>query len=364
MSEYAVVEATPKIVPLIPPLLYRGFGYTFSDPAMYSSESITAMIESGKHVFLVALDSAGQARGLVAMNFRYPTSQLTELCKLIVDPALSGPVGGQILRLLAIAVGEKGRELSRERGLRAFVTQLTTIHKLSQRLTEQMGFATTGLMLGVVPAWAERVRLLPDERMPSLASGGESRANFRRNRRRTETVSVRPFLKLCKPYTVTLPERFAALLMLLYEGMQLPVTFAAPVAPRGASTLVEQLDLGRSHAMVELTHVGTDAANLLLNRLMHYRDGMVDLIHFMLPLSGPNLDRTLDALLKSGCRYAALIPFYRDYDVLVLQYLNNVETDLCESDLFSPVARMLFRDVLQLSTNSQMAYVGVNGGEQ
>ena len=119
-----------------------------------------------------------------------------------------------------------------------------------------------------------------------------------------------------------------------------------PVAPWGRSRVVTDLDLRRSLAVVELTQVGTDAADVLLDRLVHFRDGMVDLIHFVLPLSGPSVEEVTDILVESGCRYAALLPFYRGYDVLMLQYTNMLEIDLSESDFHSPMARRFIKPLL------------------
>ncbi len=238
------------------------------------------------------------------------------------------------------------RVLARQCGLRALASQEVTVHKLTQRLVNQFGFTTTGMLLGWTPAWGERLRLLPAERTPSPSDGTEARVSLHRNHRRTETVSIRPFLKLCEPYAVALPRRFEPTLRTLYDALGLPVRFIPPVAPWGRSRVVTDLDLRRSLAVVELTQVGTDAADVLLDRLVHFRDGMVDLIHFVLPLSGPSVEEVTDILVESGCRYAALLPFYRGYDVLMLQYTNMLEIDLSESDFHSPMARALYQAVI------------------
>lgn len=346
MGEYTVVEVTRETAALVPPLLYRGFGYTYVDTSLYTPEGVAAAVEGGRTTLFLAADEEGEGRALLALRFPYPSRRLGELGVLLVDPALSGPAGGHVLRLLADALRARSRVLAREEGLRALASTEVTVHRLTQRLVEQFGFAPVGILLGWVPAWAERLRCRPEDRTRASSLAAEAGAGPRRHHRRTESVSVRAFSRLVEPYEVSVPRVFEAPLRRLYDEMKLPVSFTPARLARGESQVRVELDLRRGLACVELVHAGADAAEVLLERLAHFRDGMVDLVHLVIPLSGAGVDRAVEALLAAGCRYAAVLPFYHGHDVLLLQYLNDVRVALSENDLFAPAARRLYREVV------------------
>jgi hypothetical protein len=344
MGEYTVREVTRETAALVPPLLYRGFGYTYSDTLLYTADGVAAAVEGGRTTLFLATDGEGEGRALLALRFPFPSRSLGELGALLVDPTLPGPAGGHVLRLLADALQARSRVLAREEGLRALVSTEVTVHRLTQRLVEQFGFVQVGILLGWVPAWAERLRCPPEERGREPSHAAQPAGP--RGHRRSETVSVRAFSRLVDPYEVSVPRVFEAPLRRLYHEMKLPVSFTPPRPARGRSEVQVELDVGRGLARVELVHAGADAAEVLLERLAHFRTGMVDVVHVAVPLSGAGVDRAVEALLAAGSRYAAVLPFYRGHDVLLLQYLNDVRVELSENLLLTPAARRLYREVV------------------
>lgn len=345
MGEYTVVEVTRETAALVPPLLYRGFGYTYADTSLYTPEGVAAAVEGGTTFFL-GVDGAGQGRALLALRFPYPARRLGELGALLVDPAVSGPAAGQLLRLLLDALQARAWLLARGDGLRALVSTEVTVHTLTQRLVERFGFVPVGMLLGWTPAWAERLRCLPGERTRAPAPGGVARAGTDGGRRRSETVSVRPFRTMLEPYQASLPRVLEAPLRALYAQLGMPVSFVPARPARGESVVEVRLDLRRSLARVELVHAGADAAAVLLERLAHFREGRVELVHFALPLAGASVDEAVEALLDAGCRYAALLPFYRGHDVLLLQAVDDGAVEPPEDGLLAPAARRLLREVV------------------
>lgn len=343
MSRFAVVECKSETAVLVPPLCYRVFGYTYFDPTMYDSAAVAAALDGGRMVAFVAIDRGGDARAMVALRFRFPTLHLAEVGPLLIDPAVPAPLSGHLLRALIEAVSTRVRTLAGEGGLRGLVSLESTWHQLTQRLVHQLGFVTTGLFLAWQPSWGERVRLAPHERAAAGTWAGRSR---RAAHRRTETVSVRAFPTRCRPYGVAPPHRFRATLRMVYDELGLPVTFVPSSPAHGESAVSTAVDAGCSRAVVELSHHGADARDVVLDHLAHYRGGMVDVIHFLLPLSATGIDGPVEALLQAGCRYGALLPFYRGHDVLALQYLNHVEAWHSGPPLFSPRARRLWAEVI------------------
>lgn len=354
---FQTVEITAAMAHLIPPLLYRGFGYTYTDHSLYTEEGVAAVLAGGRTRFFAALDApperGGRAVAMMAMRFCYPSRDIAELGLLLVDPAVPAAAAGQLLRLLTGCIVEAVRTLAATEGLRALASTEVTVHSLTQRLVGTFDFTTTGIYLGWTPAWGEHLRLLPSDR---LSGSGHSREAQRVQRlmsqRRTETVSVRPFPSRIAPYAVAPPTRFAPLLRALYDGLKLPVTFTAaePAAAHDStvaheSTVDVRLDLRRSLAVIEAVTVGADAVPAVLDRFIHARDGMIDVIHVVLPLNRVDIDPLVTALLNLGCVWGALIPFYRGHDVIVLQYLNGVDVELEMPDLHSPLARRILTEI-------------------
>lgn len=337
MPEYRAVKVTADTAELVPPVFYQVFGYTYFDASMYRPDAVAAAVAEGRLVAFVAVDPGGAARGYIGVRFRFPAPGLAEVGPILVDPAASPAAGGQILRALTGAVKAIAPELARRRGLRAFATLSSTCHQLTQRLVGRMDFATTGLFLAWLPAWDERVRRPVHQR----SHGGRPRSG-----RRTEAVAVRPFHKLCAPRTVAPPERLRPVLEMVYGDLRLPVSFAPGYSPAGISDITADVDPACGRAVVELVRAGADAADALVDRLEHYRDGMLDVIHFALPLTQAEIGPAVDALTRAGCRYAAVLPFYRGHDVLVLQYLNGTGIDVVETDLATEAGRTLLREVI------------------
>lgn len=339
MSALQVASLTEATARSIPDLLYRGFGYTYFDEWMYHPDSILEKVRAGTHHFFVGLDEGGVARAIMGLRFPYPNKGVGDLGTLLTDPAIRGIESAQVLRQLLDAARETALHLVRQQGLRVLVSSEVTVHQLSQRLVANAGFVTTGMYLGWCPAWAERPRVQPAD------SSRGKKAGIRKmlHGRRTETVSVRPFLKLFEPYAVSLPARFEKLLRLLYEELELPVSFVAPAPPAGRSRVECSLNHRRSLALVELVEVGSDAPQRLVESVDHYVAGQVDLVHVALPLGAGDVEPAIEALVAKGCQYAALIPCYRDSDVVILQYLNHVDPNLGESQLHSDLAKRIFR---------------------
>jgi hypothetical protein len=261
---------------------------------------------------------------------------------LAVDPSLPPAVSGRVLLLLGEALRRKAYYLVHRQGLRGLVSTEVTVHLLTQRLVEQFGFATTGIYLGWTPYWAERLRSVPAERTHRPRSPTVQMSALRRS----ETVSVVLHEKLISPYIVALPHSFEKLLRELYMTVKLPARFVGGVPPSGASVLAEEVDLRRNRAVVELISVGEDAADLLLHRLGQYRSGLVDLVHFALPLTEVDIEPVVTALLADGVQFAALLPLYRGHDVLMLQAVNAPFVPLTVDDLHSAFAKTLFRTVV------------------
>ena len=343
MSDFEVQPLSAENVGSVPELLYRGYGYTYTDEWMYDPEKIMEASSTRKYHFWLGIDKAGKTRAIVAMRFPYPSRSLGELGTLVADPAIREIESGQIIRQMAVALGEKALAMAMDSGLKALISTESTAHQLTQRLVNRIGFTPCGIFLAWLPAWAEHPQSLPVIHSELRGEASISEEFFLK--RRAETVSALPFWGLFQPYEVSLPARFEKLTRLIYDKLKLPVEFVPFKEPAAESKIECTLNFRRSFATVELLEVGEDAPTILLERLEHYRNGRVDLIHFVLPLAKGDINPCVDALISLGCKFAALLPCYRDSDVIVLQFLNNVEVNLTEDQLYSEMTKTIFRSL-------------------
>ncbi len=341
---FEIREVDQQTAGVVPELLYKVFGYTYGDPWLYSTEEVKRALDEGRAHFVAGFDSAGVARGLIGLRRQFPSPDLATLGQLVMDPVVSQADSGQFLRLLMEAAHDKAWDLALTTNLKALVIQEVTEHQLTQRLGKILRFKTTGILLGVTPAWVERLRSRPVDRVASRG-GGLVRPE-EDTHRLSEVVSVRPIPRTFRtPYEVSLPERFADLMSEIYESLKAEIEFVDPRPPARTSAIDCRYNYLRSLATVEVLEVGQDAPDVLAERLDHYRAGLAHVIQFVLPLGQGDINPAVERLVAEGCKYGALLPCYRNGDVLIMQLALKKTLELSDKDLFNPMARRILREV-------------------
>jgi hypothetical protein len=218
-----------------------------------------------------------------------------------------------------------------------------TEHQLTQRLSHHMGFFTAGVYLGYIPGWQRQLRTTPEQR---LAGGKSLHTAGVEGGRRTMVVSARPFRSKTPPQRLTLPSRFEKLVRKIYKEFRLAHEFIRPQRRPGAGQFESSLDFIRGRAVIEVREVGESTPDILLERLQHFRNGFIDLVHFVLPLSGDDIDCTVDRLSEAGCVFGAVLPQYRDCPVFVMQSVNRAALAPIPSGVLSPRAAEILANIL------------------
>jgi hypothetical protein len=342
---FEIRELHGQSAAVVPELLYKVFGYTYTDEWLYSTEQVSRSIEEGRAHFLAGFDRAGVARALIGLQRQFPSPELASLGPLAMDPAVEHVDSGQYLRLIMEAAHDRAWDLALTTGLKALVIQEVTEHQLTQRLGRILRFKTTGILLGVTPAWAERLRKPPVDRV--ARQGGALVRPPEDSHRLTEVVSVRPIPRTFgTPYEVSLPDRFADLMAEIYAGLKVPVQFSEPRPVTGATRLDCQFNFRRQRATIEIIEVGHDAPDLLADRLNHYRDGFAHIIQVVLPLEQGDINPAVERLVDEGCCFGAILPCYRSGDVLIMQNALRPTLEITDKDLFNPMARRIYRELV------------------
>ncbi len=342
-QKYTIKPLTTDNVVSFTELVYAVYGYTHEHFWMYQPDDALKAVADGRILFFVAEDEHEQVKGCLGLMFPYPAQSVGVLTTLLTSPDIRGIASGLLFKQLSEKVHRKAFELSETSNLRAMVSSEVTVHQVSQRLLEQVGFVPCGIFLAWVPGWAGRMRSFQS----TLSGGRQGRAvpHTAMFERKAETVSVAVFKDLIKPYNVCAPRRFADLLKKIYEKLNLQVGYEPSAVPSGATEIASRFDYPRSLGVVDIVRVGADTKEAVFKKVENLKNGMLDLIHVYVPLSQCDINDIVDALVDTGFQYCTLIPQYSDGDVLVLQYLNGIKSHLAEEQLYSKMSKEIFRNL-------------------
>lgn len=338
---------TPVLAEGLPDFVYKTFGYSYEDQAVYDVPRILDKVTHGKEDVLVCSDADGVIRGTVSLDFCFPTRQIAEIKKLMIDPDVDPTVSGQALKLLLQALRNRVRAHSDERGLRTVISLEVTDHQLSQRLVRDMGFTTAGLYLGEAPACQNQLKSLPPQR--TVLPGENSRlprSPESGSGRNTHVVSARPLRSRTPPQSLSVPDRFADLIREIYVDFRLQFEFAPAIKAEGETIVKSAINLGGRAATVEIRKLGADAERVALERLDHFRNGFIEAIRFLLPLSGTDTGPVVERLVEAGCGFAAVLPQFGEAPVLVLQSVDPEKLAPVERGLLSPRASRILAQLL------------------
>jgi hypothetical protein len=330
---WQVVPISPDNTPGIPDFIYRMFGYSYTDTRIYDH---TQILDS-YHGF-VCLSPSGSVHGVLLLAFSLPGRRVVELSELWLDPELSESASGNVLKQFLDALRQELAMLADQHGLRAAFAMEVTEHQLTQRLSHKMGFITAGVYLGYIPGWQRQLRTRPGQRSPVAPIEHD------RTLRRTMTVSARPFRTKTPLQTVTLPDRFEALIREIYKDFRLAVEYVPATPPQASGKLKSRVDFMRGIATIVVQETGPDTPDVLVDMLRHYRNGFVDLIHIILPLAG-DINSVVERMVEAGCGFASLLPQYGEGPVLVMQSISRELLGPVPQGVVSPRAARILADL-------------------
>jgi hypothetical protein len=355
---YRVEKISQQTAGAIPDFIYRIFGYSYTQSDFYDAEKVRARVAGGSLLGFLCLDSEGIARSLLTLEYSFPSRRVIEIAELLIDPDLSESASGKIMQQLLALLKQEIMSLA-EQGLRTAVSLEVTEHQLTQRLSRYMGFFNAGVYLGYIPGWQRKLRATPQDRTDAPAEqrraftpagDNPSRRTPENRGRQTLVVSARPIRTRTPPQELSIPSRFEALIREIYTEFRLTFSTVQATAPVGKGRIASSMDFARGRAIVEVHEVGDDTGDALRERLRHFRSGFVDLVQFVLPLSGYDLDPVVEMLTKEGCSFAAVLPQYRESPVLVMQSINRSVLAPIPNGVFSPRGNRILAELLAVES--------------
>ncbi len=332
-------------------LVRATYGETYGQGWIYCRETIQDRIAKGEIRLILIMrmpkeEGIGDLLGSAVLNFCYPTRELVSCGGLMIAPNISASQSGATLKLITENLSKMAMKLAHKEGLRAMTVNAVTRHTLTQRLIEMIGFTSTGLLPGLVPANEEIVTNPALDRAYSMAA---KRTGTSERKRLSEIIAVRPIRSFTKPYQITNPTRLAHFVEDVYQGLRLPVTLtpakssAQVTKPEWSGEHLDSSEPQRRIARFEVITPGHNSGEVLQGIARKWQtSGNWDTALVTLPFC-EHIDALVNPLLDEGFTFGAVYPKYRaSRDVLVLQRVNRSTYCLHPEQIYDEIARRLY----------------------
>ncbi|MDD2903967.1 MAG: GNAT family N-acetyltransferase [Syntrophales bacterium] len=314
-------------------LMYRVYGYSYSNEDFYYPERLDHDLATGRHVGVVAVAGDGEIAGHSGVE-RPDLGPLAELGQLAVAPAHRG----QGLRKL---MGDLLQEEIKRLGLVGLFAEAVTIHTISQEGSDSRGLHATGIKL---LDWQAHFKTLQRRRPPSSQWEKEADPGLQR-----ETMVF--YFKYLAPgdrIAVCAPSRHREILAKIYGNLGVELHFLEPSGPPGHGELQVHYDQATGVGIIRVNRIGIDT----LPEIYQARRDLSEMVGakvvgLCLPLAQGGTPFLCEAAEEDGFFFSGVLPhFAPDGDFLRLQYLNT-ELDPERIHLSSPFAKELLTYVLQ-----------------
>ena len=320
----AVRALVPDEAESLVDLLRRCYGDTYIDPTFYDPQAVHERLTSRTLHSIGAWTTDALLVGHMAIAVRPWGGNTADAGMTLVAPSHRGE---GIARKVAVGLAKQAIAL----GLVGVHDYPVTVHAATQRLGKGYGI-DTGLMLANLPA---------DVSFQAM----DNRAAHQR------TSSVVRWLPVgsAPAREVYLPARYRPRIESLYDEARLRRTpLTEPKAPTERPSRVEvSLDERRRTARFRVTQIGADLATCIgaATDDAHRKGALI--AHVDLPLSDAGTTWAPGALCGLGYSFSALLPEYRNGDVLRLQWLSEEATASAPSVLSSEALRSMASYVLE-----------------
>ena len=309
-------------------LMYRVYGYSYSNEDFYYPERLDHNLASGRHVGVVAVAYDGEIVGHAGIE-RPDFGPLAELGQLAVAPAHRG----QGLQKL---MGNQLQEEIQRLGLKGLYGEAVTIHTASQQASESRGLRVCAIKLLDWQAQFKEVETLHPGIEPETAPQRESMVLY--------------FKYLTPPglARVCAPSQHREMLARIYAHLGVEVEFLETSNSTGFGNVAVHYDKAVGVGTIQVNHIGRDT-------LPEIYQGWQDLTQIIgaavvgldLPLAQGGTPSLCEFAEGKGFLFSGVRPhFAPDGDFLRLQYLRT-EPDLDTLCLFSPFAQELLHYILK-----------------
>lgn len=300
----------------------RVYGDSYANELFYDPEALGAAMAAGRIGSVGAATAEGRILGHMAMTV-HEGAGVVELGNTVVDPVARGAG-------LAWKVAAELSAWCRELGYQGFLHYPTTDHHIMQRRSVEAGIET-GLMLGYIP----------EETRGRMQARGEGDAEAAVRRRQAATIVYEPFGPGAS-FNGFVPAVYADLVQRLTQGTGLPRRWReARGTPGSAADVLLSVHEKRRLHRCSVTHIGTDLEGLLSD----FGNRGAPCLQLDLPMADPGIGYATQIARGLGFGFCGWLPGYGKGDVLRLQKVDPLQTDLSPA-LENPGAREILQRFL------------------
>ena len=270
----------------------RCYGDTHVDPGLYDVAAVDAALADGSRRSAVGVTPDGEVIAHLGLVLRRPGDVTADAGLTMVDPRYRGR---GLARRLSVEVGCMANEL----GLVGLHDYPVTVHAGTQRLAK--GAPVVGLLLDNMPADVD----FQEMEAPETAGATASLVRY---------MALRP----APARVVHLPAPYVDLARRLYEQCGLDRAVRSDTTPPAGETGFESHRHARRGVLVHAVSAGRESTS----RLEEASTSELRVTQIDLPLDGEGTPHVASRLRGAGFFFGALLPEFRDGDVLRLQRLS------------------------------------------
>lgn len=300
---------------------YKAYGYSYFYPLMYFPQRMVEMNRSGQIVSAVAVTEAGDLAGHCAIFFTPGGSSIAEMGQAVVKPEFRGQ--GCLRKLAEFLIDH-----ARRSGLTGLYVRAVTSHTFSQRVSYRLGFRNCGIILAYAPSTVSFKQI--DE---ALAQ------------RETFTVEYQYLGTPSRP-SLYAPPHHRDFVERLYCNLGVAPEMREPRARRKGELRTNHVLIAKStlfepagFATLQVKEYGKNIVAEVRSRLKELCRKHFDVLTLYLDLADPVTYRITSEFEELGFFFSAILPGESGSDMLILQYLNNVDLDYDRIKLYSKRGR-------------------------
>lgn len=317
---YVVRGMKPEEAVEVSRCAFKSHGYSFFDDHIYYPEKLVEMNETGQMISAVAVTAQGIFMGHAALIYQSMDDRIAELTFVFVNVEYRGQ--GAFNRLIEFLFNEpKLRPLD---GIYAYAV---ANHVFTQKATARYGINDCGIHLATSPAsW----------KFKGIPGDADQRISV---------VLSFKYMSEPKPLVLYPPQHHRDMVSRLYRNIGAENhCFQTPseeelILKEGASVMMFSDQSLEGCGEIFVSRYGAETVKEVRRKLRYFCLNKFSTISLYLNLEDPHTYSLCPEFEQMGFFFAGILPRMRIGDVLMLQYLNNVDVHYDKISTYSEMAK-------------------------
>lgn len=297
-------------------LFYRTYGYSYKKEEVYLPKKIETMVLGKEKLGVIAREDEGKAIGYFGV-IPAEDSSIAEVGEAIVSPDYrrNGVMSAMLKRLIEIVKSQQ---------FTALYGEAVTIHSISQKVNNKIGFKSAALMLATTSSVQYK--------------------GFTKEYSQPGSV-VLDILPIVNPpaKSVFVPEKYKEMILKTYDhlGFEVNIVTENPSDVPGKNDSDLKVHYSNSTILITINEYGPDFPDVISDMLKTLEERNPNTIFLDLPLENSATPEWYSAIDKHGFIYAGVAPqFHYEADYLRLQKVYT-ELDFSLIEIYSDFGKKI-----------------------